>query len=153
MADSCPFMAISAAMEGSKDQSISKFDKKMPLKCPISGRGIDNPRPEHDHDHSFKQKKAGMSTISERAEDFTADSQDQTDMRVISSGSSSGSLRSQTAPSHNGSQVGSQIGSHIGSHIGSLASGIRSNLPTGSRLLPSASCPIDRRPRCLLRRS
>ncbi len=144
MADSCPFMAIHAAMEGSKNQSGSQYDKKTPLKCPISGRAMENPR--HDDKNGSKQKKPGTSTIGESADDFTADSQKQTEhQRVLSSGSSSDSLRSQSAPSQNGSQVGSHIGSHVGSrvgsHIGSLASGIRANIPSSSRLVPPASRP------------
>ena len=161
MADSCPFMAIHAAMEGSKSQSDYKHDKKTPLKCPISGRAMEKP---HDDKTGTKQKKAGMSTI---GEDSTAESQEQTEhLRVLSSGSSSGSVRSQSTHSHNGSlagshvgsQVGSRIGSHVGSHMGSLASGIRANLPASSKWVllrippsPSLSSPVKHSLTLLLR--
>jgi hypothetical protein len=128
-------MAIHAAMEGSKDQPNSRHDNKSPLRCPISGRA-----PETNDKSGSKDKKAGLSTIGEQANDFASDNQDHADRDcIISPRSSSGSLRSQSAPSEIGSHAASRMGSNAGSHMGSIASGIRSNLPPASRLVLSAS--------------
>lgn len=123
---SCPFMAISAAIDESNAEK--RKDAAGSLKCPFSGRML-NPNPD-SRISQHKKPPRDLNVIGEGEEEEREHVEEK--KRAISpSGSFNGSLMS---ASH--SQASR-------SHIGSLASAIRGNLPAGSRFV---QCPAMRQP-------